>query len=76
MPNDGFGSKLWKNVQAFKLGPDGRIEAPVRASSRQGIVIGVDAIAKSDASESVTASSPPARDVGGGLGKRVRLRYV
>jgi hypothetical protein len=50
MPSDGFGSSLWKNVQAVKFGKDGGIEVPVRANSRQGIVIGVDAIAASDAS--------------------------
>lgn len=50
MPSDGFGSSLWKNVQAVKLGKDGGIEVPVRANSRQGIVIGVDAIAASDTS--------------------------
>ena len=51
MPNDGFGSSLWKNVQAVKLGKHGGIEAPVRANSRQGIVIGVDAVAGSEAAQ-------------------------
>jgi hypothetical protein len=51
MPSDGFGSSLWKNVQAVKFGKDGGIELPVRANSHQGIVIGVDAIAASDASQ-------------------------
>ena len=54
MPNDGYGSSLWKNVQAVKLGKDGGIEVPVRANSHQGIEIGVDAIAASDASQPAT----------------------
>ncbi len=49
MSKGGFGSDLWKNVSAIKLGKDGGIEAPVRANSRQGIVVGLDAVAKSDA---------------------------
>jgi hypothetical protein len=57
LPNDGFGSGLWKNVQAIKLGKDGGIEAPVRASSQQGIVVGVDAVAASDAAQPVKAPS-------------------
>ena len=50
MSKGGFGSDLWKNVNAVKLGKHGGIEAPVRANSRQGIVVGLDAVAKSDAS--------------------------
>ena len=57
MPNGGFGSVLRKNVQAIKLGKDGGIEAPVRANSRQGIVVGVDAVAASDAAHPVKAPS-------------------
>ncbi len=49
MSKDGFGSDLWKNVSAIKLGKHGGIEAPVRANSRQGLVVGLDAVAKSDA---------------------------
>jgi len=45
MPDDGFGSALWKNVRAVKLGKDGGIEAPVRANGRDGIEVGVDAVA-------------------------------
>jgi hypothetical protein len=48
MPDGGFGSALWKNVQAIKLGQDGGIDAPVRASS-EGIVVGVDRVAETDA---------------------------
>lgn len=59
MGNGGFGSDLWKNVQAVKLGRHGGIEAPVRANSRQGIVLGQDAVAKSDAAEAIAA---PATD--------------
>jgi hypothetical protein len=59
MRSDGFGSSLWKNVQAVKLGKDGGIEVPVRANSRQGIVIGVDAMVASDASQ---PAATPARD--------------
>ena len=61
MPNDGFGSSLWKNVQAVRLGKEGGIEAPVRANSRQGIVIGVDAVEASDASQA-GKTAPRAQD--------------
>lgn len=54
MPNDGFGSSLWKSVQGVKLGKDGGIEVPVRANSQQGMVIGADAVAASDASQPAT----------------------
>jgi hypothetical protein len=57
MPNDGFGSSLWKNVQAVKLGKDGGIDIPVRANSRQGIMMGVDAIAASDTSQPATTEA-------------------
>ena len=60
MPNDGFGSSLWKHVQSVKLGTNGGIEAPVRANSRQGIVIGVDAVAPSDAAR--PANTVPSGD--------------
>ena len=52
MANDGFGSELWKNVQSIKLGKKGEIEAPVRANGRDGIVVGVDQVSKSQASGS------------------------
>jgi hypothetical protein len=48
MPDEGFGSDLWQNLQAIKLGRDGGIEAPVRASP-DGIVVGVDQVAEADA---------------------------
>lgn len=69
MPSDGFGSSLWKNVQAVKLGKDGGIEVPVRANSRQGIVIGVDAIAASDASQ--PAATPASGDEPPGFWRRL-----
>ncbi len=62
MPHEGFASGLWKNVQAVRIVKDGGIEAPVRAS-RRGIVVGLDAIARSEAAEaaeSATASPPRA----------------
>jgi hypothetical protein len=49
MPDKGFGADLWKNLQAIKLGRDGGIEAPVRANERDGIVVGLDSVAKADA---------------------------
>ncbi|GAA4728699.1 hypothetical protein GCM10025782_29350 [Pedococcus ginsenosidimutans] len=58
MPDNGFGSSLWKNVQAVKLGRDGGLEVPVRANSREGIVIGADAVAASEVS---TPAATPAR---------------
>ena len=73
MPNDGFGSSLWKNVQAVKLGKDGGIEVPVRANSRQGIVIGVDAIAASDASQPA-AATPGRGDESPGFWRRLFRR--
>jgi hypothetical protein len=64
MPKDGFGSSLWKNVQAVKLGKDGGIEAPVRANSRQGIVVGVDAVRASDAAQAAGTAATPAKSPG------------
>jgi hypothetical protein len=64
MPENGFGSELWRNVQAVKLGPDGEIQAPVRADGREGIVVGVDHVADSDAEaarESQAAQASKAR---------------
>lgn len=49
MAKGGFGSELWKNVSAVRLGKDGGIKAPVRANSKQGIVVGLNAVARSDA---------------------------
>lgn len=72
MPNDGFGSSLWRNVQAVRLGKDGGIEAPVRANSRQGIVIGVDAVAASDAS--LAANCAPRADESRGFWRRLFRR--
>jgi hypothetical protein len=61
MPNKGFGSDIWKNVQAVRFGKDGGIEAPVRANTRDGIVIGNDAIAANDASRGAEARPRPGR---------------
>lgn len=72
MPSDGFGSSLWKNVQAVKFGKDGGIEVPVRANSRQGIVIGVDAIAASDASQ--PAATPGTGERAPGFSRRLFRR--
>ncbi|MCE1180209.1 MAG: hypothetical protein LWW86_14450 [Micrococcales bacterium] len=49
MARKGFGSELWKTTQGVRLGKDGGNKAPVRASSRQGIVVGHSAVSKSDA---------------------------
>ena len=48
MPDDGFGSDLWKNLQSVNFGEDGGIEAPVRANGRDGIVVGPDAVAETE----------------------------
>lgn len=63
MPDDGFGSALWKNVQAVKLGKDGGIEAPVRANGREGIEVGLDAIVEGEkrTAEGHRADVAPAR---------------
>lgn len=55
MPDDGFGSELWKNLQSVKFGEDGGIEAPVRANGREGIVVGLDAVAESENSRAQDA---------------------
>lgn len=55
MSEDGFGSRLWKNMQAVRLGQHGGIEAPIRANGRDGIVIGVDAVREREAA----AAAPP-----------------
>lgn len=61
MADDGFGSGIWKNLQAVRLGKDGGIEAPVRADGRDGIVVGRDAIAKSEHEQPEAAPPPEAR---------------
>ncbi len=49
MPEAGFGSGLWNNVQAVRFGPHHELLAPVRADGCDGIVLGVDAVAAADA---------------------------
>jgi hypothetical protein len=49
MPDAGFGSGLWRNAQAVRFGPHHELLAPVRADGSDGIVVGVDAGAASDA---------------------------
>lgn len=58
MTKNGFGTDLWKNLQAVKLSKDGGLDAPVRADGTHGIVVGVDAIADSDAVGGGSAASP------------------
>ena len=58
MPDDGFGAELWKNLQSVKLGEDGGIEVPVRANGRDGIVVGLDAIAQSENARREEAPPP------------------
>jgi len=60
MAQKGFGSDLWKNVNAVRL-KDGAIQVPVRAGSKTGIVAGVDAVASADKkARSAPASESPA----------------
>jgi hypothetical protein len=64
MPEDGIGSALWKNVQAVKFGKDGGIEVPVRANGRDGIEVGLDAMAEGEnreAEEGRTDGAPAPR---------------
>lgn len=58
MPDDGFGSGLWKNVQSIKFGRDGGIEVPVRANGSDGIQVGLEEIAQGRTS---SEDSAPAR---------------
>lgn len=48
MAEQGFGSELWKNVQAVRLTSDGSLQAPVSVSGSEGIVVGVDALAEAE----------------------------
>ena len=61
--DDGFGSGLWENVQAVRLGPHGGIEAPVRANERDGVVVGVHRVAAADEAGAEAAASGEASDV-------------
>ncbi|MEZ5094989.1 MAG: hypothetical protein R2731_01950 [Nocardioides sp.] len=63
MADKGFGSNLWQNVQAIRIKPDGSLTGPVRATAKDGIVGGVDAVAKADAAHAAAAAgeAPPAR---------------
>lgn len=49
MTDRGFGSELWRNVQAIKFGKDSEIGAPMRANGKDGIIVGVDQVAAADA---------------------------
>jgi hypothetical protein len=60
MPDDGFGADLWKNLQGIKLGHDGGIEVPVRANDRDGVVVGLNAVAAADAAAGATAAKEDA----------------
>ena len=51
MSDEGFGSELWKNVQAVQFGEDGGIDAPVRANGKVGVTVGLRAVARSDGQE-------------------------
>jgi hypothetical protein len=61
MPEQGFGAGLWRNVRAIKLGPDGGIEAPVRANDRDGIVVGVGHVAETEAAGQPKGTPTPHR---------------
>jgi hypothetical protein len=70
MPDEGFGSGLWKNIQAGQFGREGEMLAPVRADGSEGIVVGVDAVAAA-----VAAAGPDRADEPGPLRRLVaRLR--
>jgi hypothetical protein len=58
MTDDGFGSELWKNVQAVKLGQGGSVELPVRADGTNGIVLGGDSIAANEELAAPGRSAP------------------
>lgn len=62
MPENGFGSNLWKSMQAVKIDTDGTFRAPVRANGRDGIVFGADAVEKAGAQR--TTPAPKARSGG------------
>ena len=62
MADKGFGSDLWKNLQAVKLSKDGGLEAPVRANGKDGIVVGVDAVAASEAAAHSSSSDEAPRE--------------
>lgn len=74
MAEKGFGSGLWKNVQAVKLGKDGGIEAPVRANDRDGIVAGVNHVAEADARGRGGTASKPRTNESRGWWARLRRR--
>ena len=59
MADKGFGSDLWKNVQSVKFDKDGALHVPVRANGKDGIVVGVDAIARSEATRPAPTESRP-----------------
>jgi hypothetical protein len=59
MPDDGFGSDLWKNLQGIKLGQDGGIEAPVRVNERDGVAVGLDHVAAAEAAPADDAQEAP-----------------
>lgn len=73
MPDDGFGSELWKNVRAVTFGADGEIQAPVRADGHEGIVVGVDQVAESHAQATRDSTAPKASKVGRPPGWWARL---
>lgn len=64
MPDKGFGSDLWRNLQAIKLGKDGGIAAPVRANDRDGVVVGVEHVAEAERVRSRDVAPPEPRKRG------------
>ncbi|WP_146207237.1 hypothetical protein [Nocardioides silvaticus] len=59
MTDKGFGSDLWKNMQALKLNKHGAIEAPIRANGKDGIVVGVDAVKRAETGHAPASTTRP-----------------
>jgi hypothetical protein len=57
MAEEGLGSALLRNLKAVRFGRSGGIEIPVRADGREGIVVGVDAIAERESAAADVAGA-------------------
>ena len=63
MPDEGFGSELWKNIKGVQFGKHGGIGAPVRANRKDGVAVGLGAVARSEspAADHTPATNPKPR---------------
>jgi hypothetical protein len=53
-----FGEDLWRNLQGVRIDRDGTFRAPVRANPHDGVVVGHDAIERSEPDQGPSERRP------------------